>query len=243
LMRLMKSKVYILFFSLVLSGCFASRSSTEDVDSPVQNDVVSLCEKIEPFQSIYIDKIKASIDLDGENYDAKISLFYIPDSIIFLSAVNTGFEIVRAAITPDSSIIINRIDKLVYIYKDDPLGYKPPVEFEELEYLLNKMKVCEGFNKYTADFDKGRIDFSVQDIKKSISFDANSLEISKFEFFHKKTGEYIVGEFVNSDTLSILSNYMMENVEIVAIGGTVTHDKVLNINLSFNKNKYTILNY
>lgn len=241
---IVKSRFYILFISLILSGCFASRNTIfEQLDTSAGNGIDSLCRKTDPYQSLYIEKIKATIDLDGEIYDAKINLFYIPDSIIFLSAVNTGFEIVRVAITADSTILINRIDKVVYIYKNSQFGYKPPVDFKELEYLLDKERICKELIKSGSDEDGRVLDFSVQDIDKRITYKSNSLKISKFEFFHKKTNEYIVGEILHGDSLLILSNYLIENVEIMAVGGNIVYNKDLSINLSFNKNKYTIINY
>lgn len=237
----MRSKICILLISIFVAGCFPLRKS---VDSPelAENEQIidSLCAEQFSFQSIYMNKIKATLHLDGERYDARISLYYIPDSIIFLTAANTGFEILRAAVTSDSIILINRIDKLVYVYKEKELGYAPPVRFEDLEYLLNRSKMCNGLNRKEKEKRDLTLDFSSQDIKKQISYSGKALKINGFEFFHKKTGEYIVGE-ANSDTLSVFSNYIVKDVEIEAVAGELTMDKEMQVDLSFNRNKYTIL--
>ncbi len=239
----MKSKYYIILLSLLVSSCFTSRKLTQLTDDTEIPGVDSLCLNMEPYQSLYMNKIKARVIMDGEIYDAKVSLYYLPDSVIFISAANTGFEIVRVAITADSTVFINRIDKLVYIYRESKLGYRPPVEFENLEYLLNKKLACEEIRSINGTAQREIIDFSVQDITRKITYDLNTLKINKFEFFHTKTNEYIVGEITSSDSLSVFSNYIFENVEIMAAGGEITYNKEIFVDLSFNKNKYTILEY
>lgn len=199
------------------------------------------CERLENYNSLFINKAKASVTLDEEVYDARISLYYIPDSLIFLTAANTGFEIIRAAITKDSTIFINRIDKLVYIYKDNELGYKGPVNFTDLEFLLNKGKICEKKEFLKNTKENIQLDLSAGYINKSLTYSGKSLTVNRFEFFHTKTSEYIVGEISKADTLSVFSNYIFNDLEIKATGGEIEYNRDIPINLSFNRNKYTIL--
>ena len=238
----MKSKLYILFLSLVVSSCFTTRKTLNiPVEIPGVNSLDSLCLSPTHYKSLFINKVKATVTLDGEEYDAKVSLYYIPDSVIFLTAANTGFEIIRAAITADSTVFINRIDKVVYIYRESDLGYKAPVDFRDLEFLMNQGMVCEEMNALIETKDGIQLDFSGDYINKKITYSPNNLKINKFEFFHTKTSEYIVGEITDSDTLSVFSNYIFDDVEIKATGGEIEFNREISVNISFNKNKYTIL--
>ncbi|MFC2129232.1 DUF4292 domain-containing protein [Bacteroidota bacterium] len=238
----MKSKIFILLISLLLSACFSARKgTTTEREESGSIGIDSLCESLEPFSSLYINKVKASISLEGEVYDAKVNLFYIPDSVIFLTAANTGFEIVRAALTPDSLVFINRIDKVVYIHKESELGYKAPAEFKDLEHLINKTLVCNSLEKSSKNNEEILFDFSAPNIDKKITRCSNSLKMSKFEFFHKKTGEYIVGEAKSNDTITVYSNYLFEDVEIVAVGGELNWNEEVKVDISFNKNKYLLI--
>jgi len=241
----MRSKFYILVLSLLVSSCFSARRTV--VDRPVSDNnnlnQDSVCMNTKTYQSLFISKVKARVSLDGENYDAKVSLYYIPDSVIFLTAANTGFEIIRAAITADSTVFINRIDKVVYIYKESELGYKAPIEFRDLEFLLNQKQVCEVKEALLESEDGLELDFSGGYINKKLTYKPNSLKINTFEFFHTKTNEYVVGEIGKADTLAIFSNYIFNDVEIKASGGELEYNRKLAVDLSFNKNKYTILNH
>jgi len=240
----MKSKLFILLLSLVVSSCFTSRRTTDLTrEIPEGIDMDTLCMNSKNYESLFISKVKATVNLDGEMYDAKVSLYYIPDSVIFLTAANTGFEIIRAAINADSTVFINRIDKFVYIYKENNLGYKAPVEFKNLEYLLNQGMVCEEKGLLHKTNDGMQLDFSGDYINKKLTYNTKTLKISKFEFFHTKTSEYIVGEIENTDTLSVFSNYIFDDVEIKATGGEIEFDREIKVDISFNKNKYTILNH
>jgi hypothetical protein len=238
----MKSKLCILLLSLVVSSCFTTRKTADVLgENSGERSLDTLCLNSKPYESLYINKVKATVTLDGETYDAKVSLYYIPDSVIFLTAANSGFEIIRAAITSDSTIFINRIDKVVYIYRERDLGYQAPVEFKDLEFLMNQGMVCKEMKALTETKDGIQLDFSGDYINKKIRYSPNDLKFNKFEFFHTKTSEYIVGEMTSSDTLSVFSNYIFEDIEIKATGGEIEYNREISVNISFNKNKYTIL--
>ncbi len=236
----MKSKIYILLISFLLSSCFSTRKTTQEENSQAPG-IDSPCESVEPFSSLYINKVKATVKIDGEDYDAKVNVYYIPDSVIFITAANTGFEIVRAALTPDSLVFINRIDKVVYIHKEKKLGYKAPAEFRDLEYLLNKTLICKEMENSFGNKESLEIDFSVPNITKKITHKSKGLKMSKFEFFHKKSGEDIVGESGEGDGISVYSNYLFEDIEIHAVGGEWTLNKKIKVDVSYNKNKYFLI--
>ena len=65
--------------------------------------------------------------------------------------------------------------------------------------------------------------------------------VNKFEFFQKKTGEYVVGEMNDEKKIIIYSNYIVDDLTLQAEGGAVEYDRILNVNLSVNSRKYTIV--
>ena len=147
----------------------------------------------------------------------------------------------RAALTPDSLVFINRIDRIVYTHKEKDLGYKAPLEFADLELLLNKLLICRELSNSVSTNDQLVFDISVPNITKKITHKDNSLKMSKFEFFHKKTGEYIVGESREGDSIFVYSNYLFDDVEIVAVGGEHSLNEEIKVDISFNRNKYLLI--
>jgi hypothetical protein len=169
-------------------------------------------------------------------------MYYVPDSILFVSAVNSGFEIVRIAMMPDSTVYINRIDKLVMVLREENSGNKPPINFFDLEYMMNKIKLCGGKQDIKPVDNYYVIDRSLKDIGKKIYFSSTDMKVQKFEFFNKKSGEYIVGECLPTGGFTIYSNYLVEDLTIKANGGILKYNENHDINMGFNKRKYEIVN-
>lgn len=205
-----------------------------------ESNISFICDSLAGIKSLYINKIDALLKIDDEKYESRISLYYVPDSIIYLSAVNAGFELMRAGITEDSTIVINRLEKMVYIIKENDKGYNAPIDFFDLELLLNRKKFCNQRDKLGTIEKDSILNYSTFNITKKITFDPTYLHIKKFEFFHKKTGEYIVGEVDKENELLIYSNYILDDLIIKANRG-VKDNKHININLSANKNKYIFI--
>lgn len=233
-----KVSVILFLVSLIFSSCSVFKRTNVQGPHDVK-DLVSYCDSSKAYKSLSISKIRANVFLDEENYDARLSLYYIPDSIIFFTAVNSGFEIIRGAIYKDSTVIINRLEKFVYIQKYNGLGYTPLVAFADLEVLFNRSILCNNMDYLSKDDQYIIADFSSQDIKKRITFSSRNLALNKFEFFQKKNGDYIVGNINEQGMVSILSNYIIDDLELTAQDGVFEFDKELSINLSVNRVKYT----
>jgi hypothetical protein len=224
--------------SCAQSGRLGKRSAPVLIES---NEGEVDCESLKTFNSKYIGKINATVYLNEDQYNARVSVYYIPDTLFYMSAVNSGFEIVRIGVFPDSLVYINRVDKAVYIRKNfDNLTISSPILFKDLEYLLNRNLVCDKVDRkrnHGSDFLLNR---SVKDIKREIHYQADDLKPIKFEFFQKKTGEYVVGEFTSDGIFVIYSNYIVNNLKIEARGGVIEYNRILNFDLSVNRNKYDI---
>lgn len=237
----MRKLLFRLFILVILSSsafsCASKRITTEKSTGD-GGYLENLCDSLSIFKSLYISRVDAIITIEEENYDAKISLYYVPDSLLFLSATSAGFEIVRIGIVPDSTVYINRIDKMVYIYRQSDMQVESPLGFHDIELLLNRSKQCEFNGKKRTDSLNILIDNSVQDIKKQVIISGASYKVSKFEFFQKKTSEYIVGERTSGLDFTIYSNFLVDNVLLRTSGGIVEYDKKIGIDLGFNRNKY-----
>lgn len=201
-------------------------------------EVISYCDTAERFESIFIGKISAEVEFEGERYDTRLSIYYVPDSIIYLSAVNSGFEIIRALMTPDSTIMINRLDKLVYFHDPHKTGFLDPIFFQDVEILINRLLICDHLDGLKVHEDRIFLDRSVQDVSKVIQYGINDLNILQFEFFQKKSNEYIVGELNEKDQLVVYSNYMIDDIKITAGSGTFEINRRIEVNMKVNERKY-----
>jgi len=237
----MKIRTLIFFIALlIMSSCGALRKSTLESQNDFRSfpELKAYCDSAKTFSSLFIHRIDSEFVIDDERYDAKLSVYYIPDSIIFLTASNTGFEIVRALVTKDSLILINRLDKMAYSYKKSDSDLSSPFYFQDIEYLINKVLVCGEIG--AAEPLENRIFFnrSVQDVRKAIYYRVQDLSLDQFEFFNKKTNEYIVGEMNQEKQLEIYSNFIIDDLRIIARGGQMEFGRQIDASVKYNRRKY-----
>ena len=239
----MNSKLYIsiVLISLLLYSCSASRRASQNTTSEGNKSESSI--EFDKYNSLYISKIDAILEVDDENYDARLSLYYVPDSVLVVTAINAGFEIIRAGIFKDSIIYINRLDKLLIIFNQEENKKDIPVNFSDIEYLFNRSKFYEHPKLKITQSGDFELDLSQKDIRKNIFINGKTLKISRFEFFHKKTGEYVVGEENENSGYTVYSNYLLDDLVLKTRGGTTEYDKLLNINLEVNRSKYDVIYY
>lgn len=233
----MATLVFLLLASCSQTGRLGRRNSSF-LSKPIEKTIN--CDSLKKVDSQYISKVSTNFFFGENQYNARVSLYYIPDSVFYISAVNSGFEIVRIGVLQDSIVYINRVDKVVYIKKMNDLTPPAPIIFEDLEYLLNRKLVCDEGGKILMGDSTVLIDRSVKDIAREIYYTADGFRIRKFEFFQKKTGEYIVGEHTRDSTFVIYSNYIVKNLKIEAWGGEVEYNRDINVDLGVNKKKYDI---
>lgn len=242
-MKNMKSNIcFISLVFLLVTSCSQTermgRRNTSLLSE--QTEIAAKCDSSQSYDRLYISKISGTVSLGGEQYNTRISLYYIPDSVFYMSAVNSGFEIVRIGVFKDSIVYINRLEKVVYIKNFDDLTPPAPIIFQDLEYLINRKLVCEEDDKKQISDSTVLIDRSVKDIARVIYYKADNLKPLKFEFFQKKTGEYIVGEFTSDSIFVIYSNYIVRNLKIETWGGVMEYNRFINVDLTVNRNKYDI---
>lgn len=239
----MKIKIYVVFFviSLLFACSQSARLGRRSSSVLMESDKYTVCcDSLKTFNSQHIRNINAAIYLGEEQYNARVSLYYIPDSLFFMSAVNSGFEIVRIGILPDSIVYINRLDKAVYVKNFDGFTPPSPLLFKDLEFLLNPHLVCDENDKIQIGDGTILVDRSVKDIAREIFYRVDDLTPIKFEFFQKKTGEYVVGEFTSDGIFVVYSNYIVKDLKIEARGGRIEYNRFINFDLHVNRKKYDI---
>lgn len=198
------------------------------------------CQGNDTIQSILISKAEAILTFDNERYEVNLTIYSKRDSIIYLSAVNSGYEILRASVMKDSIRVINRLDKIMY---RSPLerrfGYQYPVNFRDLQNLIARLYLCNDLEfSHDDQMDHLVFDFDESYVKKRIHLDRKNLRMNTFEFYHQKTDKYLMGER-QKDSFRIFSNFMITEFEIVARGGDITYNRDIKIKMDVNPRRYT----
>jgi len=233
---------FLLFTPLLLSQCGVMKKApqtvlpeAEGMDAMVQN-----CMGGDSILSILISNAEAILTFDDQRYEVGITLYSKRDSIIYLSAVNSGFEILRASVMKDSIKVINRIDNIVY---SAPLvrrfGYQYPVSFYDLQSLISNYYLCD-YLEFAKDDHQNSIvfDFDVINIKKRITLNRKDLGLNIFEFYHQQTDRYLMGER-RDNSFKIYSNFMITDFEISASGGKLTFNRDIKVKMEVNPRRYT----
>ena len=202
--------------------------------------LIKQCEDGDTIESLLISKAEAILTFDNERYEVSITLYSKRDSIIYLSAVHSGFEILRATVKHDSIKVINRLNKIVY---SSPLrrkfGYQYPVDFDDLQNLITNYYLCDELDRVHDDMQKHLV-FDMDDlhIKKRISLNKASGDVDLFEFYHRETDLYLLGERLE-DSFKIYSNFMISEFEVIARGGHYTFNRDIKVKMDVNPRKYT----
>lgn len=226
---------------LLLTQCAAFKSGTQYQDSLVGLTVDGFCDSSQVVPRFMINDLETEVDFRDETYHAKLNMYVQQDSLFFLSAVNSGFELLRAGVFPDSIVIIDRTDKTVIIQHFDTVPSANLITFKDLSLLFDKSSLCDIKEKLVSSEGYMVYDYSTQDVKRVIHFNANNLEVFKFEFFNKKTGDYLLGEMVSEGVLEIYANYLIGPATLYCSNGKRSSERFPRISLRFNKAKYSVI--
>jgi hypothetical protein len=237
--------IFLLASIMALTQCRAYREVVQP-DLPVLAGMEGLseaCVASDTIRNVLISKAESLIITGDERYEAVVTLFAVRDSMIYISVVNSGFEIIRAAVDKDSIRVIDRINKIVY---STPVkrrfGYNHPVIFDDVQNLISRYFLCDVLDMgLEPDFDHVIFNFDEIVVKKRISFDRESLVMDRFEFYHLKTNKFLKGER-EADGFRILTNFMITEFEIMAKGGTVSYNQNIPVKMEVNRRRYTFIN-
>lgn len=234
--------IFLLFALLLLNECATLKKSAklEVPELGGMKGMLQICEEYDTIQNILIKKAEAILTYDDERYEVNLTLYSKRDSIIYLSAVNSGYEILRASVKHDSIKVIDRLNKIVYSAPlERRFGYQYPVSFRDLQNLIANYYLCDDM-LFAKDDQQNSIayDFDENYIKKRIILNRKGLEMKIFEFYHQKTDRYLMGERLE-DSFKIYSNFMITDVEIIARGGERSYNKEVKVKMEVNPRKYS----
>lgn len=240
----MNKKIFyiVLLTGFLLSECRVVRELQKPEVPPVSGvqGMVHQCSALDTIQSIMISKAEAILTFDNERYEVVVTVYSKKDSIIYLSAVNSGYEIIRASVEHDSIKVINRLNKIVYRAPlERQFGYQYPVAFSDLQNILSIFYLCDDLELGIDDMRQHlNFEFDEDYIKKRISIDRQRLSMDTFEFYHQKTEKYLMGERIDNG-FKIYSNFMISEFEIIANGGERSYNKEVDIKMDVNPRRYT----
>jgi len=203
-----------------------------------------ICLDYDTIRSVLISKAEAVFSSNDERYEATVSIYAIRDSLIYMSVVNSGFEIIRAAINNDSIIVIDRLNKVIYTsLVNKRLGYQNPVNFDDIQNLVSRYYLCDEIESaQEINFSQLGFNFNEPRIKKSIMLNRESLVMESFEFVHSETKSYFMGER-SEEGFKIFSNFMVNDFEVLAKGGEITYNKEIELKMNMNRRKYSFVNF
>lgn len=228
--------------AMALTQCKVTKEAQRQ-RAPVSIGVDGLrqqCVSLDSVQSLLIKKAEAILMFDNERYEVTVTLYSKRDSIIYLSAVNTGYEIIRASVDKDSIKVIDRLNRIVYrTALKRKFGYQFPVSFNDLQNLIGRFYLCDDLELAEDDLIQNvKFEFDENYIKKRINLDRESLKLNMFEFYHQKTDQYLMGER-SGDKLKVYSNFMISKFEMQAKGGSVLYNQEIPVKMKVNPRKYT----
>jgi hypothetical protein len=243
----------VLIAGLLITQCGVNRKLTAP-EPPLVSDQAparvgieglrEMCRNYDTISSVLISKAEAVFSSNDERYEAVVSIYAIRDSLIYMSVVNSGFEIIRAAINKDSIIVIDRLNKVIYTsLVKKRLGFQNPVNFDDMQNLVSRYYLCDEIEKaQETDFTQLGFIFNEPRIKKSIILNRESLVMDRFEFVHSETKSYFMGER-NEEGFKIFSNFMVNDFEVLAKGGRITYNQAIEVKMNMNRRKYSFVNF
>jgi len=234
--------VLVVLLSFSVQQCKVKQEVTRPADPVLEGmeGMLEQCSSLDTIQSILIRKAEAMLMFNEERYEVTVTLYSIKDSILYLSAVNSGYEIIRASADKDGIKVIDRLNKIVYYSPlNRQFGYQYPVNFDDLQKLISSYYLCRELD--LAMDDQMQVLKFEQDetyVKKRIHLDRKNFKLKLFEFYHQKTDRYLMGEMVDQ-TLKVYSNFMIAEFEVHAKGGTLAYNQRIPVKMDVNSRKYT----
>jgi hypothetical protein len=229
---------------LIITSCKASREMSRLPVSKATG-IAGLREKCiesDTIQNILISKTEAILTFQGDRYEVSLSLYSEKDSVIYLTAVSSGFEVLRASADKDIVMLIDRLNRVVYrMPLNKMFGYQHPVSFRDLENIVHGIYLCNDL-EIARETGEGNILFEFDEpwIRKRILISDDEGRMEKFEFFHEKTGEYLMGESLQ-DGNRIYSNFVVGEFEIRAGKGEKSFNTALEVDMDVNPRRYTFI--
>jgi hypothetical protein len=163
----------------------------------------------------------------------------VKDSFVYVSAVSSGYEIVRAMVDEDSIKVIDRVNRIVY---RTPLkrqfGYQYPIQFKDIEHVISKYYLCDLLESGIETEGKVMYDGDTPEAKKRIQWNSGNMTLDLFEFYHRTTGKYVMGERIENG-MKVYFNFLVNPFELTAVGGETEYNRDIPVKMEVNRRRYT----
>ncbi len=220
-------------------GFFKEIQTIGETTSTGLERIKEACVREDTLRSVFISGADAVMDFMDERYEVSISLYSVKDSFIYVSAVNSGYEIVRAMMDEDSIKVIDRINRIVY---RTPLkrqfGHQYPMQFTDIQHIISKYYICDLLSGSIEKENKLLFDMDTPEVKKRIQWNSGSMTLDIFEFYHKITGRYVMGERTEGG-MKVYFNFLVNPFELTAWGGETLYNRDILVKMEVNKRRYT----
>jgi hypothetical protein len=200
------------------------------------------CDGADSVRSVLVKKISTVFHADGERYEAMVTVYALRDSVVYMAAASSGFEIMRAALFKDSTMVIDRINKVLYKTSiENPLGYRLPVGFDDILNVVSHHFLCDDLHLGRKEgFDTFEFLFDEPGMVKRIRFDRETLSLEQFEFTNRESGRFIKGQR-EAGKFTVSSNFMIDHfiVEVLPGREEVYHNRDIAIRMQVSSRKYS----
>lgn len=155
----MSKIILILFLFFTLTGCSALRRSVDPgIGTPAKSTVTTgeIWDNNLTQDNFYIQK--AEIELDSENISGKFNAtvkFRLPGEYLVSLRTRSGLEVARIYMNPDTVMVNDRFNSVLYTGKPELLARKFGVSFELLPVIFGDFVAEKEKLKETLECDSG----------------------------------------------------------------------------------------
>ncbi|WP_183564544.1 DUF4292 domain-containing protein [Mucilaginibacter sp. SP1R1] len=240
------NKLLIVCCLLVMVSCKArkqilvarkSDSTTKPVDK-LSSKLDAIRAKQVSFNT-FAGKAKTKLDINGNSNDVTLNIRIERDKRIWVSITAIfGVEAARAMITPDSILLINRLQG-VYLKKPFSYVYKfasQQVNYKTLESLLIGNAIPELLNEkgdYTTADGNSTLSGNLQDLLYKLVIGAD-LKVTQTNLSNQLAGQSL--QVVNNTFIQATNRIMPSQIDIASI----VKDKKIQVNLHYTKADFDV---
>ena len=213
-------------------------SSAKPVDNKLSSKLNAIREKQVNFNT-FSGKAKTKLNINGNSNDVTLNIRIERDKRIWVSITAIlGVEAARALITPDSILLINRLQG-VYLRKPFSYVYKyasSQVNYKTLESLLIGNAVPELLNEkaeLTNADGNTTLSGSLQDLLYKLVLGAD-LKVTQTNLSNESAGQSL--QVVNNSFIQATNRVMPSQIDIAS----VVKDKKIQVNLHYTKADFDV---
>jgi hypothetical protein len=241
------NKLLIVCCLLVMVSCKARKQvlvarKSDSAAKPLDNNVSSKLDAIRAKQvnfNTFAGRAKTKLDINGNSNDVTLNIRIERDKKIWVSITAIfGVEAARALITPDSILLINRLQG-VYLRKPFSYVYKyasSQVNYKTLESLLIGNAIPELLNdkaEFVAADGNTTLSGNLQDLLYKLIVGAD-LKVTQTNLSNQNEGQSL--QVINNTFIQATNRVMPSEIDIAS----VVKDKKIQVNLHYTKTDFDV---